>query len=190
VLQDLDGRIDAVLDAGPTAHGVESTVLDPCQSPMVIYRPGAVTAVMIRDTSGAVEVFRGSQPRAESPRSALPSPGVGLRHYAPSARLVLVDAPLASLGRRLGEVATSFRGERVGLMLISEIASPIEDAVVHPWGRWAVPGELAQNLYAGLRALDAQGCTVILCPVPPPDGIGTAIRDRLVKAARAPEDGL
>src|ERR1700734_3017565 len=50
VLEDLDGRIDAVLDAGPTIHGVESTVLDPCRNPMVIYRPGAVTAVQIRDT--------------------------------------------------------------------------------------------------------------------------------------------
>src|ERR1700734_2271490 len=47
VLDDLDGRIDALLDAGPTTHGVESTVLDPCQSPMVIYRPGAVTAEQI-----------------------------------------------------------------------------------------------------------------------------------------------
>ena len=53
VLDDLDGRIDAVLDAGPTAHGVESTVLDPCQSPMMIYRPGAVTAEQIRDGCGA-----------------------------------------------------------------------------------------------------------------------------------------
>ncbi|HME59213.1 MAG TPA: L-threonylcarbamoyladenylate synthase, partial [Terracidiphilus sp.] len=58
VLADLDGLIDAVVDAGPTEHGVESTVLDPCQSPMKIYRPGAVTSLQIRDTAGAVEVFR------------------------------------------------------------------------------------------------------------------------------------
>ena len=58
VLEDLDGRIDAVLDAGSTSHGIESTVLDPCQSPMVIYRPGAVTAQQICDTAGAVEVFQ------------------------------------------------------------------------------------------------------------------------------------
>ena len=99
VLDDLDGRIDAVLDAGPARQGVESTVLDPCQSPMVIYRPGAVTAAQIRDTAGAVEVFHGSQALVEAPQSALPSPGVGLRHYAPKARLVLVvglQTPLQS----------------------------------------------------------------------------------------------
>ena len=55
VLDDLDGRIDAVLDAGPTRHGVESTVLDPTQSPMMIYRPGAITAEQIREVAGPVD---------------------------------------------------------------------------------------------------------------------------------------
>jgi len=54
--------------------------------------------------------------------------------------------------------------------------------VVFGWGRWAAPEELARELYAGLRALDAEGCTVILCPLPPAAGIGAAIRDRLLKA--------
>ncbi|MGD0629448.1 MAG: L-threonylcarbamoyladenylate synthase [Terracidiphilus sp.] len=184
VLDDLDGRIDAVLDAGPTRQGVESTVLDPSQSPMVIYRPGAVTAVQIRDTVGAVEVFRDGQPLVETSQSALPSPGLGLRHYAPRARLVLVGAPLDRLRQRLSEAATCLRKERIGLMLPAEITSPIAKAVVFPWGRWAAPEELASNLYAGLRALDAQGCSVILCPVPPDEGVGAAIRDRLIKAAR------
>ena len=80
VLEDLDGRIDAVLDAGPAAHGVESTVLDPCESPMVIYRPGAVTAEQIREVGGAAEVFRNPGELEEEPREAMPSPGVGLRH--------------------------------------------------------------------------------------------------------------
>ena len=57
VLDDLDGRIDAILDAGPTHHGVESTVLDPCQSPSVIYRPGAITAEQIQHLVGSVAVF-------------------------------------------------------------------------------------------------------------------------------------
>jgi L-threonylcarbamoyladenylate synthase len=187
VLDDLDGRIDAVLDAGPTRQGVESTVLDPRQSPMVIYRPGAVTAVQIRDTAGAVEVFRGSHALVETPQSALPSPGVGLRHYAPKARLVLVGAPLKDLRQRLSEAATCLRKERIGLMLPAEFTSPIRKAVVFSWGRWTVPEELARNLYAGLRALDAQGCTVILCPVPPGEGIGAATRDRLIKATRGPK---
>ncbi len=58
-------------------------------------------------------------------------------------------------------------------------------AAIFPWGRWAAPEELARNLYAGLRALDALGCTVILCPLPPAEGLGAAIRDRLRKAAQS-----
>jgi L-threonylcarbamoyladenylate synthase len=189
VLEDLDGRIDAILDAGPAEHGVESTVLDPCQSPMVIYRPGAVTAVQIRDTAGAVEVFRRAGPLEETPREALPSPGVGLRHYAPKARLLLVEAPLAELGVKLADAADSLKYDRVGVMLPAEVSAPAGVVAVFAWGRWPAPEELAQNLYAGLRALDAQGCTAILCPVPPSQGIGAAIRDRLRKAARSEGTG-
>ncbi|MGA3081421.1 MAG: L-threonylcarbamoyladenylate synthase [Terracidiphilus sp.] len=185
VLADLDGRIDAVLDAGPTEHGVESTVLDPNTSPMTIYRPGAVTSVQIRDTAGDVEMYRGGRELEARPREALPSPGVGLRHYAPRARLVLVGAPLDRLGERLAETARDLRGEKVGVMLPTEVARPSGVAAVFGWGRWAAPEEMARELYAGLRALDDQGCTVILCPVPPAEGIGAAIRDRLQKAANS-----
>ena len=188
VLADLDGRIDAILDAGPTQHGVESTVLDPTQTPMVIYRPGAITADQIRSIAGPVEVFQAPAVAAE-PREALPSPGVGLRHYAPRARLVLIERPLAEQPARLAEEAQRYRSECLGVMLptevpASELTRSHPGAIAFPWGSWSNPEELAQNLYAGLRALDAQGCTLILCPLPPNEGLGAAIHDRLVKAAR------
>ncbi|MGB7264004.1 MAG: L-threonylcarbamoyladenylate synthase [Terracidiphilus sp.] len=184
VIHDLDGRIDAVVDAGPAQRGVESTVLDPAPSPMVIYRPGAITAEQIREVAGPVELFKGGEPLREVPIEALPSPGVGLRHYAPKARLVLIEAPLEELGNRLAEAARSDRGEPVGVMLPAGIDDLREIAAhVYPWGDWSVPETLARELYAGLRALDAAGCTVILCPLPPSEGIGAAIRDRLEKAA-------
>jgi L-threonylcarbamoyladenylate synthase len=185
VLQDLDGRIDAVLDAGPATRGVESTVLDPSSIPMTIYRPGAVTEEQIREIAGPVEVFRGGAELSQAAREALPSPGAGLRHYAPRARLVLVEAPLAELGARLAEAANGLPGERAGVMLPAGVAEPlgIADERVYAWGRWGAPEELAKGLYAGLRALDCAGCTVILCPLPPAEGIGAAIRDRLRKAS-------
>jgi L-threonylcarbamoyladenylate synthase len=181
VLEDLDGRIDAVVDAGATAHGVESTVLDPDHNPMVIYRPGAVTAEQIRAVAGAVEVFRGGN-LADNPREALPSPGLGLRHYAPRARLVLVEGELADLRARLGEAVMRWPGERMGVMLPAEVGGLSLGAVEYAWGRWVAPVEMARELYAGLRALDAAGCTMIVCPVPQAEGIGAAIRDRLGKA--------
>jgi len=184
VLRDLDGRIDAILDAGPTRHGLESTVLDPTQLPMVIYRPGAITADQIQAVAGPVVQYKLNRESADTPPEGLPAPGVGLRHYAPAAPLVLVDAPLAELGRRLAAAARLLGEERIGVMLPTGVAAP-PGAVCFPWGRWAALDDLARALYAGLHSLDAQGCTIILCPIPPPEGIGVAIRDRLFKAAKS-----
>ena len=182
VLDDLDGRIDAVVNAGPSPRGVESTVLDP--STMTIYRPGAVTAEQIRAVAGPVEMFENAGGLREMPTEALPSPGVGLRHYAPRARLVLVDAPLDELGMRLAQIALGIQGERIGVMLPGGVDVPggLAECRVVAWGAWSRPDEMAHDLYAGLRTLDQQGCTVILCPLPVAEGIGAAIRDRLKKA--------
>jgi L-threonylcarbamoyladenylate synthase len=184
VLEDLDGRIDAILDAGPAMHGVESTVLDPSCIPMVIYRPGAITLEQIRAVAGEVEVHRAPGVDVSDAKSmaALPSPGVGIRHYAPHARLVLVEGSTAELPRRLRDVVERFADRRVGIMLPSGWPAP-EGATVIEWGRWDAGEELAAGLYSALRALDSQKCEVIVCPVPPADGIGAAIRDRLRKAA-------
>jgi L-threonylcarbamoyladenylate synthase len=184
VLDDLDGRIDAVLDAGTTAHGVESTVLDPNRSPMQIYRPGAVTLEQIAAIAGPVELYHGPAKLLETPAEALPSPGVGLRHYAPRARLVLVDGPHGELESLLAEATRALTHERVGVMLPAELGAPetLAPARIFAWGRWSAPEELAHRLYAGLRALDDLDCTVILCPLPPAEGIGAAVRDRLLKA--------
>lgn len=186
VLQDLDGRIDVILDAGPTPHGVESTVLDPSTSPITIYRPGAITAEQIRQVVGPVKIFKASDTLHDAAQEALPSPGVGLRHYAPQARLVLISASMQQMETRLADAVRRNPGERLGVMLPDGVVAPagMEPACVFLWGRWDAPAELAQRLYAGLRALDSADCSVILCPLPPADGLGAAIRDRLHKAAR------
>jgi L-threonylcarbamoyladenylate synthase len=193
VLDDLDGKIDAIIDAGPTRHGVESTVLDPTQSPMMIYRPGAVTAQQIREVAGPVVFYEERMlPLAAEPE-ALPSPGVGLRHYAPRARLILVEGTLNELPSRLADAARQHANGRLGLMLPAELSHtklepPLRQAAEFAWGHWSASEELAERLYAGLRALDAAGCTVILCPMPEGEGVGVAIRDRLRKAARSAKD--
>lgn len=188
VLEDLDGKIDAILDAGSSQHGVESTVLDPNQFPMMIYRPGAITAAQIGEIAGPVDTLKEKIFPSAAAREALPSPGVGLRHYAPRARLILIEGALPEIPSRLSEAARAHDHHRLGVMLPTELANvdlgaPLRAGTEFAWGRWSAPQELAEKLYAGLRALDAQGCDVILCPMPEPGGIGDAIRDRLKKAA-------
>lgn len=177
VLEDLDGRINAVLDGGPTSVGVESTVLDPGQRPMVIYRPGAVTEAMLGAVGGAVTVFV-ARDNVAKPES-LPSPGVGMRHYAPRARLELVGSE-GELRERVRELDDG--GERVGVMLPEGWS--VQRAEVFPWGRFEDTAGLAAWLFAGMRELDIRGVTAIVCPVPEREGLGAAIYDRLEKAAR------
>jgi L-threonylcarbamoyladenylate synthase len=177
VLDDLDGRIDAVLNGGPTEVGVESTVFDPAAG--IIYRPGAITAAMLADITGSsVQIYK--EPQQSSTSESQPAPGVGMRHYAPRARLILVQDQ-----DDLQERVTKFlgMGERVGVMLPSGWASP-PGAVIFSWAGWRETDSLARSLFAGLRELDTTGVSVIVCPSPSSKGIGAAIRDRLDKAAR------
>jgi L-threonylcarbamoyladenylate synthase len=184
VLEDLNDRIDAILDGGPTTVGVESTVLDPGEEgePMLIYRPGAITPAMLEAVAGELRIFQ-STDKPDSPANpqSLPSPGVGIRHYAPRARLLLVTTE-AEFASRVEQLTRD--GERVGVMLPQ--GWPATNAIeVFQWAAWNDGQSLAQRLFAGLRELDAHNVTTIVCPLPEAEGVGLAIRDRLQKAARS-----
>ena len=187
VAEDLDGRIDAILDGGETTHGVESTVVDVREDGCTILRPGVVTLEQIRAVCcGEVKLVRADE-QGESEEPAA-SPGMGLRHYAPRARLVLVEGEGEAQKAAYGEAARRCEeaGDELGLMLPDAFQTAVigRRARVFRWGNWADEEELAQRLFAGLRMLDAAGVTAIVCPVPRGAGIGVAIRDRLRKAAR------
>lgn len=182
VLEDLDGRIDAVLDGGETTHGLESTVVDPNGERCVVYRLGVVTLEQIREVCPGAAKFHETAAISAAEPESLPSPGVGIRHYAPRARLILAGSP-AHFAQQAHAALQS--GEKLGLMLPESFpyVSTDRGAVVYRWGKWSNHEELAHRLFAGLRWLDAAGATVIVCPVPEGAGIGAAIRDRLEKAA-------
>jgi L-threonylcarbamoyladenylate synthase len=86
VREDLDGRIELILDGGPTPVGVESTVLDMTTEPPMLLRPGGVTLEQLRDCLGEVAVLKG-----DGEAAAGRSPGLRYRHYAPRAQVILVD---------------------------------------------------------------------------------------------------
>jgi L-threonylcarbamoyladenylate synthase len=186
VLADLDGRIDAVLDGGPTSVGLESTVAGFVREEetgypfLMVYREGAVTRAMLEAEigAGAVDLY---VPQSDSVPQSLPSPGVGIRHYAPRARLILVRPLELNL---VDAIDRAFDGiETIGVML-PDGWNPSCAQLVFRWGPWHLPEVLARRLFAGLRDLDDRGATTIVCPVPEGSGIAAAIRDRLQKAAR------
>jgi L-threonylcarbamoyladenylate synthase len=182
VLNDLEGRIDMVLDGGATTVGIESTVLDMTGPVPRILRPGAVTPEMLRPFVGSLEV---SPPVHAGPVS---SPGLLPRHYAPRTPMTLYegdrDAALQRLlddgrraveeGKSVGVLVTREDVERFGefAMRVSEVGSERDLSGV------------AARLYSALRELDAAGVDVILArDVGGDEGLAAAIRDRLRRAA-------
>jgi L-threonylcarbamoyladenylate synthase len=174
VLRDLDGRIDAVLDGGECTVGVESTVLDPSLDPPMIYRPGGISRERIEAVIGPVKIAEKNLAN-DKPPEGLESPGLGIRHYAPRAKVVLVESEL--------EMKRAAEGDRIGLML-PDGWDGADNAIVYRWGSIHQPETLARRLYFGLRWLDEQGVNVIVCPLPAATGLGLAVRDRLLKAAK------
>lgn len=187
VAEDLDGLIDAILDGGETTHGVESTVVDVREDGCTILRPGVITLEQIRAVCVGEVTMRGGD-AFDQPLSGAESPGMSMRHYAPRARLVLIDGAGEAQQTAFGAAARECEqeGEALGLMLPDAFQSAVigRKARVYRWGRWDDAEELAQRLFAGLRWLDAGGATAIVCPLPEGNGIGVAIRDRLRRAAR------
>jgi L-threonylcarbamoyladenylate synthase len=156
VVDDLGEAVDLVLDGGPCAVGVESTIVDCTVEPVQVLRPGGVSAERIAEVIGTVPA---------APTGPSRAPGMLASHYAPRARVVLADDR-----DQAAATAASLRGH----------------------GRVIGAGEpadtYARHLYAWLRAADRDGIEVVVAVLPPDDGgLGTAVRDRLAKAA-APRD--
>jgi len=175
VLADLDGRIDAVVDGGRCEIGVESTVLDLSGAVPVILRQGAVTPKQLRKILGDVMLADPAAPF--HPQEGLPSPGMMPRHYSPRTKLVLTEGREKALVGAIQERAK----QRVGALIPSGWS--ICAAETFEWGSWGDWALLASRLYAGLRWLDEQKLDLIIAPLPSEEGLGGAIRERLLKAS-------
>ena len=190
VLDDLDGRIDLVIDAGPTQHGLESTVIEVGDNSITLYRLGAISMEEIEAIAGPVVQYRPPENRSRLAPESLPSPGVGMRHYAPKAIVVpleIADKPLTDQRQEWLLAVKKYAADSraIGLMLPTDWPAPEDfSGSIYEWGDWRDDRKLGQRLFAGLRDLDDRQVERILCPLPSDTGMGAAIRDRILKAAR------
>lgn len=163
VAADLDGRIDAIVDGGPTQVGVESTILACLNGAVALLRPGGITRSAIEAVLGRT-LDEGPEGGEDEPLS----PGMLASHYAPRAQ-VRLDA-------RAPEAGEAWLGFGPG------VAGGHDSAVrnLSPTGDLA---EAAANLFGMLRELDASGAAAIAVAPIPAEGLGEAIRDRLARAA-------
>lgn len=181
VLDDLAGRIDAVLDGGSCDVGVESTVLDIRNGQPLVLRPGGVTPADIASILGKECRLASWQSDSGAP----PSPGLKYTHYAPQAPLYLVCGQREVVLVRLQGMLDHFHamGKSVGLLLSTESAGKLFGEHLEILGSRDKPAVLAANLYGALRRFDLQGVDIILAEGYPSEGIGLALMNRLSKAA-------
>ena len=184
VWQDMAGRIEMIIDGGPVGIGVESTIVDVTGPVPVILRPGAITMEMVRDALGQVEIDpaivgpikEGVRPKA---------PGMKYRHYAPKARMTLVEGEMEQVVRAINHLAREAlkQGERVGIICTDETRFCYPAGMIRSVGIRAREETVAHNLYAVLREFDDLEADVIFSESFPDDQIGQAIMNRLSKAA-------
>ncbi len=188
VLQDLDGRIDFVIDGGPTDVGLESTVLDLSGDPPAVLRPGAVTCEMLREVLGRDPRSEARDPRSaiRDPQGAHRSPGMLETHYAPRTPLTVYEG-LGALERLAADaMEAAFRGGRVGVLVPEEHALRLGGAALRviTLGPQGDAAAMAARLYAALREADASGVDVLFAlGIERETGLGAALRDRLRRAA-------
>ncbi len=183
VLADLGGRIDLILDGGPTPVGVESTVLSLVTPVPTILRPGGISREALEAVLGAVAV----RPQTVEAGEIAASPGTLPQHYAPRTPLRLLlgvdEAVLAAMRRAALEAAA--RGRRIGLLVAEEDLPSLRNlpAAIEVAGSLRNPRGVARQLYAALRRLDGAGVERILARDFGERGLGLAVRDRLSRAA-------
>ena len=185
VLDDLDGRIDILLDGGPTTIGLESTVVDMTQEPPVLLRPGGAPVETLRDLVPHLIVPERALVQAEDEAAA--GPGMLLKHYSPTARVVMLAGSTAAALRVAGEVAGLLhgRGLRLGVLASAEEspAFAVLGAEVVSLGSSDDLETAARLLFAHLRELEGRDVALILARPLPAAGLGLAIGDRLYRAA-------
>jgi len=185
VLDDLNGRIDAVLDGGSTCVGVESTVLDLTVCPPMVLRPGGTTFEALREVLGEVELHPFVAAEKEMAVGETRSPGMKHKHYAPKAKLILVEGSIAAVVEKIRELTEAYEKKdcKVGVLATDETAAKYDADVIKSLGSRFNLDAVAQNLFRLLREFDAEGVDVIVAEGVPQEGLGLAVMNRLRKAS-------
>lgn len=183
VTEDMEGRIDMILDGGEVGIGLESTIVDLTVTPPQILRPGYVTQEMLSSVLGKVDtdvtILR--RDSGQAPKA----PGMKYRHYAPKGELTIVEGEPEQVAAYMNRQAANARkrGERTGIIGTRERMAQYQADVVKCLGDRADEESIARNLYSVLRQMDEEQVTRIYSESFASQGFGQAIMNRLLKAA-------
>ena len=177
VIDDLDGRIDAIVDSGDCNVGVESTVLSLAVTPARLLRPGKITPEMLTDVLGEIEIDDAVFEKLIDGAAAA-SPGMKYKHYSPEAPVVLVKGSLedfavfVNTNKKEGTVALCFEGEQ-----------ELIDVPCLTYGKKNDSASQAKHIFDALRTVDKMGAKQVFARFPDNEGMGLAVFNRLLRAA-------
>ena len=185
VYEDLNGRIDAIIDGGATNIGVESTVVDLSVDPPMLLRPGGTSFEVLKKVIGDLKLHAFVHAEQELSLKEIRSPGMAHKHYAPKAKVILVEGKVPAVVIEVKRLAESFKlkGEKVGILATDETEASYKAAVVKSLGSRSNLSTVAQNLFRLLREVDAQNVDVIIAEGVSSEGLGLAVMNRLRKAS-------
>ena len=184
VIEDMDGKIEMIIDGGAVGIGVESTIVDVSGEIPTLLRPGAITIEMLRETLGQVDidpVILGPVSGDIKPKA----PGMKYRHYAPKADMILVEGDMDKVVDYINEQTkkAEAEGKKVGIICTEESRDMYQGGNLEVIGSREHEETVAHNLFAVLRDFDARKVDCIFSESFSKDQLGQAIMNRLCKAA-------
>ena len=178
MLEDMDGRVEAIVDGGPCGVGVESTIIDLTAPVPRLLRPGGLPLEALEEVLGEIAVDKAVvSPLAdgEKPRA----PGMKYRHYAPRAPVVVVTGD----SRRTARYIRRNLGQHTGVICFDEYAGLFPGCPVEAIGPVSDKARQARRVFDALRAFDSTDVDAIYAQCPGSGGLGLAVANRLKKAA-------
>ncbi|HEY5582949.1 MAG TPA: L-threonylcarbamoyladenylate synthase [Ruminiclostridium sp.] len=185
VLDDLDGRIDIVVDAGSSRVGLESTVLDVTVDPPMLLRPGGITPKQIEDIIGHIDIDKTILGKVNAD-NVPKSPGMKYKHYAPKAHVIIVKGKnINNQVMKICDLAENKKreGKKVSIFATDQTIDNYNGYEAISMGDRNKPETIASRLFSLLRESDDIGVEVILAESVDENGVGLAIMNRMVKAA-------
>lgn len=182
VADDMDGIIPMILDGGAVGIGIESTIVDLTEGVPTILRPGFITKEMLEEVVGEVQIDKGLSVDA---KVAPKAPGMKYRHYAPKAELIIVEGAKEAVVEKINAMAkdNESKGISTGVIGTEETVSLYETGIVKCIGSRSDELSISSHLYGILREFDESDAKIIYSESFEDGAMGSAIMNRLLKAA-------
>lgn len=185
VIEDMDGRIDMILDSGPVGIGIESTILDMTADVPLILRPGYITEDMVREAAGGVSIDPAVAAKVPKENVVAKAPGMKYRHYAPHGQMVIVEGKPEAVAKKINDLVKEkeSRQRKAAVIATEETKEMYDCKEVYSIGSRKSEGSIAAGMYGILRQMDTIGAEFIFAESFAEDTLGQAIMNRMLKAA-------